>query len=129
MAALTNPYNNYIKGKLDTVNKGSLLIMIYESAIRNLHEAKVQIEAKDYNKKGQAIDVAYKAVSELLLSLNFEIGGEIAKNLSKIYNFILREITAANIANDSSKLDVPLKILEDFKETWQQVIQKEQAKG
>jgi len=129
MAALTNPYNNYIKGKLNTTSKGHLLIMVYDSAIRNLKEAQVHMQTKDIPKKGQAIDIAFKAVSELLLSLNFEVGGEIAKNLSSIYNFILREITGSNISNDSSKLDVPLKILKDFRETWLQVIDIEKKKS
>ena len=125
MAALTNPYNNYVKGKVDTASKGQLLLMIYDSAIRNVKEAQAQMVNKDFPKKGMAIDIAYKAVSELLLSLNFEVGGEIAGNLSKIYNYILRQITASNLSNEPGKLDMPLKILKDLRVTWQEVIVKE----
>jgi flagellar protein FliS len=128
MAALTNPYNNYVNSKVNTTSKGNLLIMVYDSAIRNIKEAQVQMVEKDFSKKGLAIDTAYKAVSELLFSLNFEVGGEIAKNLSSIYNFILRQITASNISNDPTKLDAPLKILSDFKQTWLEVIKIENGK-
>lgn len=128
MAALTNPYLNYVNGKLNTVNKGNLLIMIYDSAIRNIKEAQKQMKVKRFDKKGEAIDVAYKAVSELMLSLNFEIGGELAKNLSSIYNYILNKISESNITNDPSKLDDSLKILNDFRETWLQVIKVENSK-
>ena len=129
MAALTNPYQNYVNGKLNTTSKGNLLIMIYDSAIRNISEAQVQMKDKNPALKGVAIDIAYKAVSELLCSLNFDIGGEIAQNLSKIYQFILRQITMSNIYNDPNKLDVPLQILQDFRETWQEVIKIEKDKG
>ncbi len=128
MAALTNPYNSYVKNKVNITNKGNLVIMLYDSAIRNVKEAQKHMEIKDFFKKAEAIDTAYVAVTELLKSLDFKIGGEIAKNLSKIYNYILREITASNITNDSKKLDSPLKILEDFRVTWLEVIKKESNK-
>ncbi len=128
MAALTNPYNNYVDGKVNTTSKGSLLIMVYDSAIRNLKEAQVQMKAKDFSKKGEAVDIAFKAVSELLLSLNFDVGGDIATNLSKIYNFILRQISASNISNDPAKLEVPIRILDDFRGTWLEVIEIENRK-
>lgn len=129
MAVLNNPYASYVNGKVNTASKGDLLIMIYDSAIRNIKEAQVQMKARNFPLKGQAVDVAFKAVSELMLSLNFEIGGEIARNLSNIYNFILRQITASNLSNDPQKLDVPLQILEDFRKTWLEVIDIERAKA
>lgn len=128
MAALTNPYNTYVNSKVNTSNKGNLVIMLYDSAIRNVKEAQKHIEDRDFFRKAEAIDTAYVAVSELLKSLDFKIGGEIAQNLSKIYNYILKEITSSNVSNDARKLDMPLKILEDFRVTWQEVIKKEMNK-
>jgi len=129
MAALTNPYASYVNNKVNTCSKGQLLIMIFDSAIRNLKEAQVHMQSRNFPQKGQAIDIAFKAVSELLLSLDFEIGGDIAKNLSKIYNYILRQISLSNMANDPTKLDDALKILEDFRLTWLEVIKIEKDKN
>ncbi|MBN1969022.1 MAG: flagellar export chaperone FliS [Candidatus Delongbacteria bacterium] len=129
MALVMNPYSKYVQNKVNVTSKGSLLIMVYDSAIRNLKEAKKHIDEKNLQKKGEAINIAYKAVSELLVSLDFNIGGDIPKNLSKIYNYILREITSSNIANDSQKLNVPLKILEDLRVTWLEVIKIENNKS
>lgn len=129
MAALTNPYSNYVNNKVNIASKGNLLIMIYDSAIRNMKEAQVQMVKKDFSKKGLAIDTAYKAVAELLLSLNFEIGGEISVNLSKLYNYVLRRITASNISNDPSKMDDSLEIISNLRETWLEVIEKEKNKA
>ncbi len=128
MALMANPYNKYVENKVNHTTKGNLLIMVYDSAIRNIKEAQLHMESNNIPKKAEAINVAYKAVSELLVSLDFNFGGDIPKNLSRIYNYILREITSSNVSNEASKLDAPLKILKDLKSTWLEVIKIENNK-
>lgn len=129
MATLSNPYNTYVNNKVNVTNKGNLLIMVYDSAIRNIKESQKHMKTKNFSEKGASIDLAFKAVSELLVSLDFQIGGEIASNLSRIYNYVLRQITAANLSNEPEKLDAPLKILEDLRSTWLEVIKLEGNKN
>ncbi|MFH0925050.1 MAG: flagellar export chaperone FliS [bacterium] len=68
-----------------------------------------------------------KIVNELLISLNFEAGGEIAINLKRLYLFIIDNIFTANLKKDSSsleKIDNCISILKTLREAWANIEQK-----
>ncbi len=46
------------------------------------------------------IDKALAILEELLLSLDIEVGGEMAIQLQDLYYYMMREITLANLGND-----------------------------
>jgi len=122
---LTNPYQQYLNNKANT-NKAELMIIVYDFAITNLKKAQTYIGTNEYQKKGNAIDNSFKAVSELIFSLDKSTDNNtvlnISNNLEKIYNFILRSISSANINNDKEILNSPIHILTDIKDTWLKVI-------
>ncbi len=114
----------YARTKVQTANRGKLLLMVYDVAINSLKSAQLNIREKDLPAKGMAIDRAIRAVGELRTSLDMEKGQEIAGSLDRLYDFMLHRIGEANMADDAEGLDVVLRILEDLKSTWEQVVKK-----
>ncbi|MFX6743184.1 flagellar protein FliS, partial [Acinetobacter baumannii] len=57
-------------------------------------------------------------------SLNHEVGGPIAEQLSALYLHLFQETTKANIDNDPKKIAHCVKILETLYSGWKEAIEK-----
>jgi flagellar protein FliS len=68
--------------------------------------------------KGQNIGHAIQIVGGLQSSLNIEAGGEVAENLSNLYDYMVRRLLAANNQNDESILDEVSGLMVEIKMGW-----------
>jgi flagellar protein FliS len=118
-------YNNgvqmYRKTNVVTADPKRLVLMCYEGAIDSLKIGKQKIVEKKYEEKGKNIAKARDIISELKSSLNFEEGGTIASNLDSLYNYMLRRIIEADLANDVQAMDDVIGMLGDLKSAWEEV--------
>jgi flagellar protein FliS len=118
-------YNNgiqmYRKTNVLTADPKRLVLMCYEGAIDSLKIEKQKIAEKDCEGKGINITKARDIISELKSSLNFEEGGTIAANLDSLYNYMLKRITEADLANDVQAIEDVIGMLEDLKSAWEEV--------
>ena len=71
------------------------------------------------------VDGAVGIVGELSSVLDFERGGEIAKSLYRLYDYMLSEMTQANLHNDARRLDGPLRCLKEMRGAWDIVAQQQ----
>ncbi len=110
--------NQYKQTSIKTANRGQLLIMLYESAIRSVKKASDCIDRKDIPGKGQAILKAHDIVNELMNTLDFETGGEIAMNLERLYMFMSEQLVKANVENQKEPLQHVQKLMETLLEGW-----------
>jgi flagellar protein FliS len=111
----------YHRTTVETASKLELVIMCYEKAIQSLHEAKALIEAKEFEKKGKKLQLALDIINELQASLNFEKGGQIARNLDAIYGYIVRRLLQGDIQKDLKVYDESIRLLGELKEAWDQI--------
>lgn len=111
----------YRETTVATQNKGRLVVMLYEGAIRFLKQAIRDMEAKDYMGKGRNIQKALDIIYELNTVLNMEAGGEVAGNLRSLYNFMTRHLTQANIKCDPQMVREVITILEELNQGWRAV--------
>jgi flagellar protein FliS len=118
----------YRTNQVMTADPGSILLLLYQGAIDFLRQAKSGMEKKDMAGKGLYINKALAILSELLASLNFEIGGEVARNLEGLYLFMLNHITNANVRNDPQLLEEALSLLITLKEGWEGAVVSERKR-
>ena len=114
--------NQYKQMAIKTANRGQLLIMLYEAAIQNVKKATTATENKEYSKKGAAIGKAHDIINELLNTLDFEVGGNIARDLERLYNFMIEQLVKANVENSTEKLKSVQKLLETLLGAWREAI-------
>lgn len=125
-------YNKYKKTAIESASREKLLLMLYEGAIKFIKRAIIAAEAKDIPTRCENIARAYDIVLELMNTLDFKVGGEVAKNLEQLYMFITEELTRANITGKVDHLNNVLKILETLYEGWQEaveILKKKEVKG
>ncbi|BCV66046.1 flagellar protein FliS [Shewanella carassii] len=91
---------------------------MFNGALERIAQSRYAIEQGDQAAKGVYISKAVGIITGLSSSLNMDAGGEIAKNLNSLYDFMLRRISEANLNNDVQALDDVAVILRDIKEAW-----------
>jgi flagellar protein FliS len=111
----------YQETAVTTEQKGRLVVLLYEGAIRFLNQARIAIEAGNYPQKAASLAKARDIIFELNQSLNLEQGGALAQNLRGLYNFLWRYIGQAGIQNNIEMLDRSIRILEDLASAWRKV--------
>jgi flagellar protein FliS len=113
-----NALKKYKQTSVTSASREKLLLMMYEGAIKFTKKAILACEVKDIAERGLNIGKAYDIIMELNNTLNFEVGGEIAKNLEALYVYMTDQLTAANIAGDPAPLHIVLKLLNTLNEGW-----------
>ena len=119
----------YKKTSIHTASREQILLMLYQAAIRNCKKAIESIEKNEIAKKGEYIGKLQDIVIELNNSLDFKVGGDIAKELSSLYDFILFSSTQANVQIDKEPLEGCLKVLNTLYEGWNSAIKSLKEKG
>jgi len=111
----------YQRTKVVTADPKRLVIMCYEEAIKNLKTARAKYLGGEYEAKGRAIQKAQDIISELKGALDFEKGGEIAKNLEALYNYMLRRTLEGDVKGDMNAIEEIEGILEELKGAWETI--------
>jgi flagellar protein FliS len=95
--------------------------MLYDGAIKFLKLAIVGIEAKNYADKGMYINKALDIITELNAVLDMDAGGELAINMRKLYSFMTRHLSQANIDCDKQKINEVINLLEELNIGWKAI--------
>lgn len=110
--------SEYRNVEVNTSDRVKVISMLYDGAINFIKVARKRMELGDIAGKGLYIGKASSVVGELLSSLNMEEGGEIAKNLSRLYDFVMDRLINANMKNDQKALDEAEKVLDVLRSAW-----------
>ena len=120
--------NPYQKTAIQTASKEELVLMLYNGAIKYTHSSVEFLEAKNYPDASKNICRAQAIIVELLNSLNFDVGGDIAKNLEYLYSVMVDNLTVANFEHTIEPLKLNLQILEKLRFAWEGVLQQVKEK-
>jgi len=104
-----------------TTTPGHLVVMLYDGAITFLQQAKEEMQARNYAKKGILISQALDIISELDGSLNNERGGELAQNLHRLYMYCNSRLLQANLKMDQDIIDEVVGILSSFRSAFAEI--------
>ncbi|MFY3136118.1 flagellar export chaperone FliS [Achromobacter xylosoxidans] len=97
-----------------------LITLLYLGARAAIGQARIHMQDGRIAERGAAISKAIKIVDEgLKTGLNMEAGGEIAANLARLYDYIVRTLLTANLKADPEQLDIADRLLADLAEAWQ----------
>ncbi len=111
----------YRRTNVMTADPKRLVIMCYEGAISNLRLATEKYDAHEYEAKARAVQKFQDIINELLCSLDFEKGGQIATNLRAIYDYMIRRILQGDVEKEPGVFDEVLGMLEELKGAWEEI--------
>lgn len=126
---MTNPYSQYQKTQVTTASRGKILLMLYEGAIRFTRQAHTAMQQKKIAEKGKYISKATAILSELMATLDFKAGGQLAVDLENLYVFMIDKLIEANIKNDPECLEHVERWLKTLYEGWKDVVENPRPDG
>ena len=127
--------STYKETRIKTASQGQLIIMLYDEAVKQLNRALELLELNNSGKKdpgrieqiSKAVMKTEEIITELTVSLDFDQGGDITKNLFALYTWFNRELLEANISQDSGRLTTVRNMMNDLRDAWYEIISKNSA--
>jgi flagellar protein FliS len=111
----------YKETQIETASPVKLIVILYEIIINSIEQAKSYMAEKKYDLVNKELSRAQDGIIELIAALDFERGGDIAKNLYSIYLFCSRRLFEGNIEKNPQMLDEVKNILSNLKEAWEKI--------
>ena len=104
-----------------------LVAMLFEGANERMRRAEAFLVQGNQAMKGKVIGEVCAIIGHLNGSLDHEAGGEVAANLSSLYDYIVRRLTEANLHNDGMALAESLDLLGEIESAWNAIPQAQRA--
>jgi flagellar protein FliS len=111
--------------------------MLYDEAVKQLDKALELMSLNAGGKKdpgriehiGRAIVKAQDIFTELMVSLDFEQGGEIAQNLFALYTWFNKELLESHMSQSLTRVTVVRNMVNDLRSAWGEIAAKTAAEG
>lgn len=116
-----DPYGAYAQNTLVGSSPVQLVVAMYETAIKRTQEARACLASGDIWGRARAISRAVMILSELIASLNPEVGREIARNLDRLYRYMQRRLEEAHVRKSEDPLVEVERLLSDLLTAWRRV--------
>lgn len=97
-----------------------LVQLLFEGALTRIAKAKGHMEREEFDRKSGQINSAINIIGGLQESLNFD-AGDLAANLERLYDYMIRRLFEANIRNSSEMLDEVSALLLQIKTAWDDI--------
>jgi flagellar protein FliS len=99
-----------------------LVHLLFEELLKSLANARGAMARKAIAEKGAAISHCVRIIEEgLKAGLNEREGGELAQNLSRLYDYCVVQLTKANARNDESLIQEVRSLIEPVAQAWQEI--------
>jgi flagellar protein FliS len=118
-----NPYEHYKRTNIETAGQKNLILMAYDGIIKNLNEAKENIEERDIMAATLNLTKAQEIISVLFHSLDFSVG-EVAYELGSFYEFVRKRLIMANRHKDERIIDEVLRLVVRIRDAWAESFRK-----
>ncbi len=123
-----NAYQAYRQTQTETAAPGELVVMLYRGAARFVGSAVEGIEAHNIEAAHNSLVRAQAIVTELLETLDLARGGELARNLVQIYEYMNHRLIEANLRKDAAPAREVERLLRELLLAWEQVARETAAK-
>ncbi len=111
----------YRRVNADTRSPLELVVMLYDGALRFVGEARDAADRNDIVTRTRAVSRALAIVSELQNTLRIEDGGDVARELDRLYSYMTTRLLDSNVKRDRKALDEVHRLLSTVREGWAQV--------
>ncbi|MDB4150693.1 flagellar export chaperone FliS [Pseudomonadales bacterium] len=106
-------------GRVDYANQVELVQMLFSALLDSMSEADGHIQRGSEDLKCASIARAVKIVQGLRITLDHERGGELARNLDALYEYVSRRLMQANMHNDVESLREVRGLMADISSAWE----------
>ncbi|MCZ6666006.1 MAG: flagellar export chaperone FliS [Gammaproteobacteria bacterium] len=110
-----------LRTDIETASPHRLILLLIDGAIDKIRAARLAMERNEIATKGTNISWAISIIDGLRASLNMEKGGELASNLDRLYEYMVRTLVEANLNSDRRKLNEVEALLIEGRLAWKAI--------
>ncbi|NVC63835.1 flagellar export chaperone FliS [Vibrio sp. 05-20-BW147] len=110
-----------VDSQLSAASPHKVIQMLMAGAIERLIQGKAAMQAGNIPVKGERLGKALDIIIALRSCLSMDDGGDIARNLDQLYEFMITQISGANHKNDPTMIDDVIDIIREIKSAWDQI--------
>lgn len=110
----------YRETEVLTAAPGQLVVLLYDHLLLSLNRAHAAMVKRDGDAQGVSLEKARNVLTELLVTLDCERGGEVAANLTALYSFLLGELVQVGIRADVARLDRVTHMIAELRDAFAQ---------
>lgn len=116
----SDPLRVYKQTRVKTASQGQLIVMLYDEGLKQLKVAETELNRNPpkLDSAHNAIVKAQDVITELMVSLDFDKGGDIAQNLFHLYMYFNQKLVDANLSKDSSGITEVYTLMSELREAW-----------
>ncbi len=111
----------YRETDLGTMTRERMVVLLYEKSITDLEEALRCLESGDRCGFTKKVNHSQRIVAELRSALDHATGGDIARNLEAIYDFLFREHLSLLVDREPRRARSCIDVLKPLLEAWRQI--------
>ena len=114
----------YLETSIATASREDLIIKVFDALLIASQQAhdKLVNDRNDVEGIHKTLLRAQRACCLLMGALDMEIGGELAKNLFRVYEFWHHQLVMANMQKDAERVGRLLPDFKDYRDTWMQAV-------
>ncbi|MBL8266928.1 flagellar export chaperone FliS [Steroidobacter sp.] len=95
-----------------------LIVMLLDGAVERIVTARGCMQRNETSEKARLLNRAVSIIGELRNSLDLRQGGQIAANLSELYDYMCRRLLLATSENKVEMLDEVSTLLHEIRGAW-----------
>ena len=112
----------YRRTEVQSSSPMELVVMLYDGAIKFTLEAREAIARNDVRARTTAVSRALAIIAELQNTLNMKEGGDIARELDRLYPYMSTRLLDVTAKADDKAAEEVLKLLRMLREAWSQIV-------
>lgn len=107
-----------VHGGVANADPHGLVLMLLDACAERLATAGGCIERGEIVRKAKLLHSCVTLLAELRGSLNLAEGGPLAENLSRLYDYMMRQLLLANVNSEAGPVKEVLGLLNDIRSAW-----------
>jgi flagellar secretion chaperone FliS len=95
-----------------------LVVILFDAAINDMRRAVSAIRASDVEERAAAVRHAMLVLQQLQGTLDFEKGGDVARQFEHFYNLIRAKVLESQLRNSPELMQQPIRFMAEVRDCW-----------
>lgn len=118
LAAIKQYQSVNVQSEVHDASPHRLIQMLIDGGLSRIAQARGALERGQVAAKGMAIGKAVAIMGGLQSALNMDVGGELSRNLDRLYTYISARLVEASATNNVAMMDEASALLAEIKSAW-----------
>lgn len=126
MAQQQQSTDRYLEASLGSLSKEDLMVKVFDAIVLFSRQSieKMKAAPQDVQGRHNMLRKAQRACAVAMGSIDFEIGGDLARSNFALYEFWHHELVMANIEGNVARVEAVLPQMVDIRNAWAEAVRR-----